>query len=51
VLIQLEERHERPRRGGQAGQGTSVNQVPRDGPVLVTAGTAVATSGLILAAA
>jgi acetyl-CoA acetyltransferase len=32
-------------------RGTSVNQVPGDGPVLVTAGTGVPTSGLILAAA
>jgi acetyl-CoA acetyltransferase len=31
-------------------RGTSVNQVPGDGPVLVTAGTGVPTSGLILAA-
>ena len=31
--------------------GTAVNQVPGDGPVLVTAGTGVPTSGLILAAA
>jgi acetyl-CoA acetyltransferase len=30
-------------------RGTSVNQVPGDGPVLVTAGTGVPTSGLILA--
>jgi acetyl-CoA acetyltransferase len=30
---------------------TSVNQVPGDGPVLVTAGTGVPTSGLILTAA
>ncbi len=29
-------------------RGTSVNQVPGDGPVLVTAGTGVPTSGLIL---
>jgi acetyl-CoA acetyltransferase len=32
-------------------RGTAVNQVPGDGPVLVTAGTGVPTSGLILAAA
>jgi 17-hydroxy-3-oxo-4-pregnene-20-carboxyl-CoA lyase len=32
-------------------RGTSVNQVPGDGPVLVTAGTGVPTSGLILASA
>ena len=32
-------------------RGASVNQVPGDGPVLVTAGTGVPTSGLILAAA
>ncbi len=31
-------------------RGTSVNQVAGDGPVLVTAGTGVPTSGLILAA-
>ena len=31
-------------------RGTSVNQVSGDGPVLVTAGTGVPTSGLILAA-
>ena len=31
-------------------RGTAVNQVPGDGPVLVTAGTGVPTSGLILAA-
>jgi acetyl-CoA acetyltransferase len=31
-------------------RGTSVNQVPGDGPVLVTAGTGVPTSGLILGA-
>ncbi len=31
-------------------RGTSVNQVEGDGPVLVTAGTGVPTSGLILAA-
>jgi acetyl-CoA acetyltransferase len=31
-------------------RGISVNQVPGDGPVLVTAGTGVPTSGLILAA-
>src|SRR5215472_7953164 len=30
------------------GRGTSVNQVPGDGPILVTAGTGVPTSGLIL---
>lgn len=30
-------------------RGTSVNQVPGDGPVLVTAGTGVPTSGLVLA--
>jgi acetyl-CoA acetyltransferase len=29
-------------------RGTSVNQIPGDGPVLVTAGTGVPTSGLIL---
>jgi acetyl-CoA acetyltransferase len=29
-------------------RGTSVNRVPGDGPVLVTAGTGVPTSGLIL---
>ena len=29
-------------------RGTSVNQVPGDDPVLVTAGTGVPTSGLIL---
>jgi len=29
-------------------RGSSVNQVPGDGPVLVTAGTGVPTSGLIL---
>jgi acetyl-CoA acetyltransferase len=29
-------------------RGTSVNQVPGDGPVLVTAGTGVPTSALIL---
>jgi len=29
-------------------RGTSVNQVAGDGPVLVTAGTGVPTSGLIL---
>jgi acetyl-CoA acetyltransferase len=29
-------------------RGTSVNQVPGDGPVLVTAGTGVPTSGLLL---
>jgi acetyl-CoA acetyltransferase len=32
-------------------RGTSVNHVPGDGPVLVTAGTGVPTSGLILATA
>jgi len=32
-------------------RGTAVNQVPGDGAVLVTAGTGVPTSGLILAAA
>ncbi|HEV2373183.1 MAG TPA: lipid-transfer protein [Streptosporangiaceae bacterium] len=32
-------------------RGTSVNQVPGDGPVLVTAGTGVPTSGLILGGA
>jgi acetyl-CoA acetyltransferase len=32
-------------------RGSAVNQVPGDGPVLVTAGTGVPTSGLILAAA
>ncbi len=32
-------------------RGTSVNQVPGDGPVLVTAGTGVPTSGLILTGA
>lgn len=32
-------------------RGTSVNQVPGDGPVLVTAGTGVPTSGLVLSAA
>jgi acetyl-CoA acetyltransferase len=32
-------------------RGTAINQVPGDGPVLVTAGTGVPTSGLILAAA
>jgi len=31
-------------------RGTSVNQVPGDGPVLVTAGTGVPTSGLIIGA-
>ncbi len=31
-------------------RGTSVNQVPGDGPVLVTAGTGVPTSGLVLRA-
>jgi hypothetical protein len=29
-------------------RGTSVNQVAGDGPVLVTAGTGVPTSGLIV---
>ena len=29
-------------------RGTAVNQVPGDGPVLVTAGTGVPTSGLVL---
>jgi acetyl-CoA acetyltransferase len=32
-------------------RGTAVNQVPGDGPVLVTAGTGVPTSGLILTSA
>jgi acetyl-CoA acetyltransferase len=32
-------------------RGTSVNQVPGDGPVLVTAGTGVPTSGLVLSPA
>jgi acetyl-CoA acetyltransferase len=32
-------------------RGTAVNQVPGDGPVLVTAGTGVPTSGLVLSAA
>jgi len=32
-------------------RGSAVNQVPGDGPVLVTAGTGVPTSGLILSAA
>ena len=32
-------------------RGTAVNQVPGDGPVLVTAGTGVPTSGLVLTAA
>ena len=32
-------------------RGTAVNQIPGDGPVLVTAGTGVPTSGLILAPA
>jgi acetyl-CoA acetyltransferase len=32
-------------------RGTALNQVPGDGPVLVTAGTGVPTSGLILAPA
>ena len=31
-------------------RGTAVNQVPGDGPVLVTAGTGVPTSALVLAA-
>ncbi|MFI5495234.1 lipid-transfer protein [Actinoplanes sp. NPDC051859] len=31
-------------------RGSAVNQIPGDGPVLVTAGTGVPTSGLILAA-
>jgi acetyl-CoA acetyltransferase len=31
-------------------RGTAVNQIPGDGPVLVTAGTGVPTSGLILTA-
>ena len=31
-------------------RGTAVNQVPGDGPVVVTAGTGVPTSGLILRA-
>ena len=31
-------------------RGTAVNQVPGDGPVLVTAGTGVPTSGLVLSA-
>ncbi len=31
-------------------RGTAVNQIPGDGPVLVTAGTGVPTSGLILGA-
>ena len=30
-------------------RGTAVNQVPGDGPIVVTAGTGVPTSGLILA--
>jgi acetyl-CoA acetyltransferase len=34
--------------GARQVRGTSVNQVPGDGPVLVTAGTGVPTSGLIL---
>jgi acetyl-CoA acetyltransferase len=34
---------------GRQIRGTAVNQVPGDGPVLVTAGTGVPTSGLILA--
>jgi hypothetical protein len=33
---------------GRQVRGSSVNQVPGDGPVLVTAGTGVPTSGLIL---
>jgi 17-hydroxy-3-oxo-4-pregnene-20-carboxyl-CoA lyase len=32
-------------------RGTAVNQIPGDGPVLVTAGTGVPTSGLVLAPA
>jgi 17-hydroxy-3-oxo-4-pregnene-20-carboxyl-CoA lyase len=32
-------------------RGTAVNQIPGDGPVLVTAGTGVPTSGLVLSAA
>jgi acetyl-CoA acetyltransferase len=32
-------------------RGTAINQVPSDGPVVVTAGTGVPTSGLILSAA
>ena len=32
-------------------RGTAVNQVPGDGPVIVTAGTGVPTSGLILSSA
>ena len=32
-------------------RGTAVNQIPGDGPVLVTAGTGVPTSGLVLTAA
>jgi acetyl-CoA acetyltransferase len=32
-------------------RGTAVNQVPGDGPVLVTAGTGVPTSGLVLSGA
>jgi acetyl-CoA acetyltransferase len=32
-------------------RGTAANQVPGDGPVLITAGTGVPTSGLILSAA
>ncbi|GAA2643266.1 lipid-transfer protein [Paractinoplanes durhamensis] len=32
-------------------RGTAVNQIPGDGPVLVTAGTGVPTSGLILSGA
>ena len=35
---------------GLQARGTAVNHVPGDGPVLVTAGTGVRTSGLILAA-
>lgn len=37
--------------GVRQARGTSVNQVPGDGPVLVTAGTGVPTSGLILSGA
>ena len=39
-----------PARAGRRfiADGTSVNQVAGDGPVLVTAGTGVPTSGLIL---
>ena len=32
-------------------RGSSVNQVPGDGPVLVTAGTGVPASGLVLSGA